>query len=101
MHSTPFPYFPSFTNMGGQMFGRWIAALRAAGLAVTAVPAGIPAQEIDFGRIGAFESMGSGTVRTGSPPKTLIDDDEQHAIFLTIWNSDTDAKVYWKAAGQR
>jgi hypothetical protein len=76
---------------------RWILHCGLLGLAVAAVPAGIAAQEIDFGRIGAFESMGSGTVRTGSPPKTPIDDDEQHAIFLTIWNSDTDAKVYWKA----
>jgi hypothetical protein len=66
------------------------------GLAVIVWPACAPAQEIDFSRIGSFESMGSGTVRTGSPPKTLIDDDEQHAIFLTIWNSDSDAKVYWK-----
>ena len=85
------------TNMGGQAFSRWIVSCVLLGLAVITVPAGISAQEIDFSRIGAFESMGSGTVRTGSPPRTLIDDDEQHAIFLTIWNSDTDAKVYWKA----
>jgi hypothetical protein len=26
----------------------------------------------------------------------LVDDDEQHAVFLTIWSSDGDAKVYWK-----
>jgi hypothetical protein len=77
------------------MFARCIAGCMLA-LAVIAVPATLPAQEIDFSRIGGFESMGSGTVRTGSPPKTLVDDDEQHAIFLTIWNSDTDAKVYWK-----
>jgi len=77
------------------MFARCIAGCML-GLAVIAVPAALPAQEIDFSRIGGFESMGSGTVRTGAPPKTLVDDDEQHAIFLTIWNSDTDAKVYWK-----
>jgi hypothetical protein len=84
-------------NMGGQTLSRWIVGCAMLGLAVIAAPAGIGAQEIDFSRIGAFESMGSGTVRTGAPPKTLIDDDEQHAVFLTIWNSDTDAKVYWKA----
>ena len=66
------------------------------GLAVMAAPAMLSAQEIDFSRVGGFESMGSGTVRTGSPPKTLVDDDEQHAIVLTIWNSEIDAKVYWK-----
>jgi hypothetical protein len=80
-----------------QTFSRWIVSYALLGLAVTAVPAGISAQEIDFSRIGAFESLGSGTVRTGAPPKTAVDDDEQHAVFLTIWNSDTDAKVYWKA----
>jgi len=82
--------------MGGQTIGRLIVSSALFGLAVIAVPAGITAQEIDFSRIGAFESMGAGTVRTGSPSKTLVDDDEQHAIFLTIWTSDTDAKVYWK-----
>jgi hypothetical protein len=39
-------------------------------------------QEIDFSRIGGFESMSSRTVRTGSPPKMMVDDYEQHAIFL-------------------
>jgi hypothetical protein len=78
------------------MFGRCIAGCVMLGLAVIVMPATLPAQEIDFSRIGGFESMGSGTVRTRSPPKTLVDDDEQHAIFLTIWNSETDAKVYWR-----
>jgi hypothetical protein len=87
----------SLVNMGCQRFSRWIVSCALLGLAVVAVPNRTSAQEIDFSRIGAFESMGSGTVRTGSPPKTLFDDDEQHAIFLTIWNSDTDAKVYWRA----
>jgi hypothetical protein len=85
------------TNSGGLTFSRWIVSCALLGLAVATQPNGISAQEIDFSRIGAFESMGAGTVRTGSPPKTLIDDDEQHAVFLTIWNSDTDAKVYWRA----
>jgi hypothetical protein len=84
-------------NRGGQMFSRWIVSCALLGPAVIAAPAATSAQEIDFSRIGAFESMGSGTVRTGSPLKTLVDDDEQHGVFLTIWNSDTDAKVYWKA----
>ncbi len=66
------------------------------GATVLAAIPGAQAQEIDFSRIGAFESMGAGTVRGGSPPKTLVDDDEQHAVFLTIWDSDTDARVYWK-----
>jgi hypothetical protein len=85
------------TSMVSQMFNRRIVRCALLALAAIAVPVVVSAQEIDFGRIGAFESMGSGTVRTGSPPKALVDDDEQHAIFLTIWNSDTDAKVYWKA----
>ena len=66
------------------------------GLAIIAAPTPLPAQEVDFSRIGGFESLGSGSVHTGSPPKTLVDDDQQHAFFLTIWDSNGDAKVYWK-----
>ena len=66
------------------------------GAAVAAVPTRVYAQEMDFSHIGAFESMGAGTARSGSHPKTIVDDDERHAIFLTIWDADTDAKVYWK-----
>lgn len=54
------------------------------------------AQEMDFGRIDKFESMGTATLRGGSPPKTIVDDGEQHAVLITIWESNTDAKTYWK-----
>jgi hypothetical protein len=82
--------------MRSRLPGRLIVSGAVLGLAVMAGSATLPAQEVDFSRIGGFESMGAGAVRTGSPPKTLVDDDEQHAVFLTIWNSDSDAKVYWK-----
>jgi hypothetical protein len=78
------------------MFGRRIASCALLGLAIIATPTALLAQEVDFSRIGGFESLGSGSVHTGSPPKTLVDDDQQHAIFLTIWDSNGDAKVYWK-----
>jgi hypothetical protein len=85
------------TKMSGWTLRRWmITSCALLGLAIAA-PASISAQEIDFSRIGSFESMGAGTVRSGAPPKTMVSDDEPHAVFLTIWNSDTDAKVYWKA----
>ena len=82
--------------MRSRLFARLILSGAAFAAVIIAAPATLPAQEIDFSRIGGFESMGAGSVRTGSPPKTLVDDDEQHAVFLTIWNSDSDAKVYWK-----
>ncbi len=82
--------------MSARKFSHWIVGGALLGLGIMAPSLATTAQEIDFSRIGGFESMGSGTVHTGSPPKTLVDDDEQHAIFLTIWNSDSDAKVYWK-----
>lgn len=56
------------------------------------------AQVIDFGRLDAFETMGTGTQRGGSPPKTVIDDGEEHTIFFTILESNTEAKIYWKSA---
>jgi hypothetical protein len=53
------------------------------------------AQEIDFGKIDKFESLGTGTLHVGSPPKTIIDDGERHVVVLTIWDADAETKVYW------
>ena len=55
------------------------------------------AQVFDFGQIDAFESMGTGTQRGGSPPKTIVDDGERHTVFFTIMESSTEAKIYWKS----
>jgi hypothetical protein len=57
----------------------------------------VSAQVIDFSKIDSFESMGTGTLHGGAQPKTITDDDEQHTVFLTIWESDTDTKVYWQS----
>jgi hypothetical protein len=54
-------------------------------------------QEIDFGQIDKFESLGTGTLRVGDPPKTLIDDGSHHIVALTIWDADAETKVYWKS----
>jgi hypothetical protein len=54
------------------------------------------AQVFDFGQIDAFESMGTGTQRGGSPPKTIVDDGDWHTVFFTILESNSDAKIYWK-----
>jgi hypothetical protein len=75
-----------------------LLSLTPMALAVAWPPHQARAQEIDFGQIRAFESMGTGTVHGGGPAKTVVDDDQGHAVVLTIWNSDTDAKVYWKPA---
>ncbi len=37
------------------------------------------------------------TLHVGDPPKTIIDDDEQHAVLLTIWDANAQTKVYWRA----
>lgn len=55
----------------------------------------VRAQVIDFSKIDAFESMGTGTLHGAAPPKTIIDDGERHTVFVTIWESDTDTKVFW------
>ena len=55
------------------------------------------AQVFDFGRIDAFESMGTGTQRGGSAPKAIVDDGDWHTVFFTMLESNTDAKVYWKS----
>jgi hypothetical protein len=58
----------------------------------------VNAQVIDFSQIDAFQSMGTGTQRGASLPKTIIDDGEWHTVFITILESDTEAKIYWKSA---
>jgi len=55
------------------------------------------AQVFDFGQINAFESMGTGTQRGGSPPKTIVDDSDRHTVLFTIVESNTEAKIYWRS----
>lgn len=55
------------------------------------------AQMIDFGQIDSFESMGTGTQRGGTRPKTIVDDGEWHTVLFTILDSSTDAKIYWRS----
>jgi len=55
------------------------------------------AQEIDFGQINKFESLATGTLHVGAPPKTIIDDSERHVVVLTIWDADAETKVYWRS----
>jgi hypothetical protein len=58
------------------------------------------AQEIDFGKIEKFESLVTGTLHVGSPPKTIVDDNKRHVIILTIWDADAETKVYWKSVDE-
>jgi hypothetical protein len=55
------------------------------------------AQDIDFSKIDKFESLSSGTLRVGEPPKTVVDDTERHVVVLTIWDADAETKVYWRS----
>jgi hypothetical protein len=54
-------------------------------------------EEINFDRIDKFESLTTGTLRVGAPPKTLVDDGERHVVILTIWDADAETKVYWRS----
>jgi hypothetical protein len=60
-------------------------------------PAGASAQEINFDQIDKFESLGTGTLHVGAPPKVIIDDSEWHVVILTIWDADAESKVYWRS----
>ena len=76
----------------------WIATSVALLSAVVAVlPEEITAQEIDFGKVDKFESLASGTLRVGAPPKTIVDDGERHVVILTIWDADAETKVSWRS----
>ena len=80
-----------------QPFMRFVATLVLLFAGVFFHSENASAQVFDFGEIDAFETMGTGTQRGGSPPKTIVDDSEQHAVFFTILESDTEAKIYWKS----
>jgi hypothetical protein len=75
---------------------RLVTALALLG-AVTLVPVRVNAEEIDFGQINKFESLATGTLHVGAPPKTIVDDGERHIVILTIWDADAETKVYWRA----
>ena len=49
-------------------------------------PLAIVAADLEVSQIDAFKSLGTGTLRGASPPKTIVDDDKWHTIFITIWN---------------
>ena len=83
--------------MKSQAFVRVATTLALLYAGISVLPENFCAQAIDFSQIDAFESMGTGTLRGASPPKTIVDDDERHTIFMTIWEADTDTKVYWKS----
>jgi hypothetical protein len=72
-----------------------LALLLAARAAIW--PDGASAQEINFDQINKFESLGTGTLHVGAPPKTIIDDGERHVVVLTIWDADAETKVYWRS----
>lgn len=55
------------------------------------------AQEINFDQINKFESLGTGTLHVGAPPKTIINDGERNVVVLTIWDADAETKVYWRS----
>src|SRR5215469_16299304 len=63
----------------------------------TAVPGTRRAQETNFDQINKFESLGTGTLHVGAPPKTIIDDGERHVVVLPIWDADAETKVYWRS----
>jgi hypothetical protein len=60
-------------------------------------PVGAVAQEINFDEINKFESLGTGTLHVGAPPKTIISDGDRHVVILTIWDADAGTKVYWRS----
>lgn len=61
------------------------------------LPDEVSAQEINFDQIDKFESLGTGTLHVGAPPKTIIDDGERHVVILTFWDADAQTKVYWRS----
>ena len=77
-------------------FQRVVTALAFLG-AATLASATVDAEEIDFGQINKFESLATGTLHVGAPPKTIVDDGQRRVVVLTIWDADAETKVYWRS----
>jgi hypothetical protein len=75
----------------------WVFAAAMLALIYAGLQSRAHAQVFDFGQIEEFESLGSGTQKGGSPPKTIIDDGARHTVLFTILESNTEAKIYWKS----
>ena len=76
---------------------RFLAFLPLMCAALIFPPRSSRAQDINFDQIDKFELFGTGTLDVGSPPKTIIEDDERHTVILTVWEADAQTKVYWKS----
>ena len=76
---------------------RFLAVLPLLCAALIFLPRSSRAQDINFDQIDKFESFGTGTLDVGSPPKTIIEDDERYTVILTVWEADAQTKVYWKS----
>ncbi len=76
---------------------RVVVALALLCTGVAPVSEAAYAQQVDFGKIDKFESLATGTLHVGAPPKTLVDDGERHVVILTIWDADAETKVYWRS----
>jgi hypothetical protein len=72
------------------------AAMALLGAAALLPAANAGAQGIDFDRIDKFQSLGSNTLHVGEPPRTIVDDNERHAVALTIWDADAETKITWR-----
>lgn len=75
---------------------RLMTAVALVGAGVLLPPGRGSAQGIDFDRIDKFQSLGTGTLHVGDPPKTIVDDNERHAVILTIYDADAQTKIYWQ-----
>jgi hypothetical protein len=75
----------------------WVFAAAILALICAGLQSEARAQVFDFGQIEEFESLGSGTQKGGSPPKTIIDDGARHTVLFTILESNTEAKIHWKS----
>ena len=74
-----------------------VFAVAILALIYSGLQSGAYAQVFDFGQIEEFESLGSGTQKGGSPPKTIVDDGGRHTVLFTILESNTEAKIHWKS----
>jgi hypothetical protein len=77
-----------------------LGVLLCAGAAATAGKVA-RAEEGDVQKLDQFDSLGTGVLQVGAPPKTIVDDGERHLIIITIWYADAETRVSWNSFNKR
>lgn len=94
---------PAWPQVWPRVWRRAIPALLLGAALCAAATAGeiAGAGKDDVQKLDQFDSLGTGILQVGAPPKTIVDDGERHLIIITIWYADAETRVSWNSFNKR